>query len=139
VREVAVPCAGRLQPEHFLKAFEDGADAVGVFCCGEGNCHHLEGNRRCTRRLTHVNDLLEQIGLGANRLMIFNLPGSAMEDMAMGHGTAPILDSDMQGHVAAVREAFLAGLATIPPNPMRKGDLPDASPYEVDNEDESDE
>jgi hypothetical protein len=45
VQEVVVPCAGRLQPEHFLKAFEAGADAVGVVCCEEGNCHHHEGKQ----------------------------------------------------------------------------------------------
>ena len=134
-----MPCAGRLQPEHFLKAFEDGADAVGVFCCEEGNCHHLEGSRRCARRLDHVHGLLQQIGLGANRLMIFQLPGSAMEDMAMGNGSTPVVNPASHGQVAATREAFLARLATLQANPMRKGALPDESPYDVDTDEESDE
>ena len=30
VHEVALPCTGKLQPEHLLKAFEAGADAVCV-------------------------------------------------------------------------------------------------------------
>lgn len=128
VSEVVVPCAGRLQPEHFLKAFEDGADAIGVVCCEEGNCHHLEGNRRCGRRIEHVNGLLEQIGLGANRLMIFHLPGSAAQDMALGVGSAPataaVLDPDLKRKVADVRDAFVARLATISANPIRKGGLP---------------
>ena len=139
VSEVVVPCAGRLQPEHFLKAFEDGADAIGVICCEEGNCHHLEGNLRCGRRLHYVNGLLDQIGLGANRLMTFHLPGSAQEDMALGVGAAPVVDPAMDRKVAAVRDAFVARLATLSANPMRKGALPDESPYEVDSEDESDE
>jgi coenzyme F420-reducing hydrogenase delta subunit len=128
VSEVVVPCAGRLQPEHFLKAFEDGADAIGVVCCEEGDCHHLEGNRRCLRRLDHVNGLLDQIGLGANRLMIFHLPGSAAQDMALGAGsnsaTAPVLDSALNRKVAEVRDAFVARLATISANPMRQGAVP---------------
>ena len=139
VSEVVVPCAGRLQPEHFLKAFEDGADAIGVVCCEEGNCHHLEGNRRCDRRLGYVNGLLNQIGLGPDRLAIFHLPGSAREDMALGVGAIAVADSDMHWKVAAVRDAFVARLATVSANPMRKGALPDESPYEVDSEDESDE
>jgi len=145
VGEVVVPCAGRLQPEHFLKAFEDGADAIGVICCEEGNCHHLEGNRRCSRRLDYVSGLLEQVGLGANRLMIFHLPGSAVEDMALGlaagaSSTAtPVLDATVKGKIAEVREQFVARLATISRNPLCKGALPDESPYEVDSEDESDE
>jgi len=139
VSEVVVPCAGRLQPEHFLKVFEDGADAVGVICCEEGNCHHLEGNRRCSRRLDYVNGLLHQIGLGTNRVMIFHLPGSAEEDMALGVGATPTIDPDMNRKVAAVRDAFLARLATLSANPLHKGALPDDSPQEVDSEDESDE
>jgi len=44
------------------------------------------------------------------------------------------------GHkVAAVRDAFVAHLATVSPNPMRRGALPDESPYEVENDDDSDE
>jgi hypothetical protein len=142
---VVVPCAGRLQPEHFLKAFEDGADAIGVICCEEGNCHHLEGNRRCRQRLDYVSGLLEQVGLGANRLMIFHLPGSAVEDMALGlvagaSSTAmPVLDATVKGRIAEVREQFVARLASISRNPLCKGALPDQSPYEVDSEDESDE
>ena len=140
-----MPCAGRLQPEHFLKAFEDGADAIGVICCEEGNCHHLEGNRRCRRRLDYVSGLLEQVGLGANRLMIFHLPGSAVEDMALGAAAGasatamPVLDATVKGKIAEVREQFVARLASISRNPLCKGALPDESPYEVDSEDESDE
>jgi len=141
VKEILVPCAGRLQPEHLLKAFEDGADAIGVICCEEGNCHHLEGNRRCARRFDHVDGLLKQIGLGEGRLKIFHLPGSAKEDMALGlnPNAAPVLDAGMSRKVAAVRDAFVSHLATVSPNPMRKGALPDESPYEVEDEDDSDE
>ena len=139
VQEVAVPCAGRLQPEHFLKAIEDGADAVGVICCEIGNCHHLEGNRRCQRRLEFVGDIIDQAGLGKDRLMLFHLLGSAAEDMALGVGTTPMTDPAIAQKVAAVREAFVARLAKLPRNPLGKGDLPDESPYEVDTQDESDE
>jgi coenzyme F420-reducing hydrogenase delta subunit len=141
VTEIVVPCAGRLQPEHFLKVFEDGADAIGVICCEEGNCHHLEGNRRCARRLDHVDGMLKQIGLGGDRLKIFHLPGSAKEDMALGSspGAALTTDPALGRKVTAVRDAFVAHLATVSPNPMRKGALPDESPYEVENDDDSDE
>jgi F420-non-reducing hydrogenase iron-sulfur subunit len=139
VQEVAVPCAGRLQPEHLMKALEDGADAVGVICCADGNCHHVEGNRRCRRRLDYVAGLLEQIGLGKGRLAIFQLPGSAAEDMALGAGIAAPVDPAMAQKIATVRDAFAAWVAQLPRNPLAKGELPDESPYEVDSEDESDE
>jgi F420-non-reducing hydrogenase iron-sulfur subunit len=141
ITEIVVPCAGRLQPEHLLKVFEDGADAIGVICCEEGNCHHLEGNRRCVRRLDHVDGMLKQIGLGAGRLKVFHLPGSAKEDMALGlnPNAASALDPTLGRKVAAVRDAFVAHLATVSPNPLRKGALPDESPYEVESENDSDE
>jgi coenzyme F420-reducing hydrogenase delta subunit len=141
VTEIVVPCAGRLQPEHFLKVFEDGADAIGVICCEEGNCHHLEGNRRCARRLDHVDGMLKQIGLGGGRLKVLHLPGSAKEDMSLGlnPNATSTLDPAMGRKVAAVRDAFVAHLATVSPNPMRKGALPDESPYDVEEDNDSDE
>jgi coenzyme F420-reducing hydrogenase delta subunit len=136
IREVVVPCAGRLQPEHFLKAFEDGADAIGVMSCADGNCHHLEGNRRCARRLEYVDGLLRQIGLGGGRLQLFSLPGSAQEDMALGlyQRSSPARAPLASHEAAAVRDLFLAHVATLSPNPMRAGALPEGSPYEVESD-----
>jgi F420-non-reducing hydrogenase iron-sulfur subunit len=139
VQEVAVPCAGRLQPEHFLKALEDGADAVGVICCEDGNCHHLEGNRRCRRRLEYVAGLVQGAGLEQDRLMIFQLPGSAAADMALGIGATPAATPALSEKIAAVREALVARLQSLSRSPLGRGDLPDESPYEVDSDDESDE
>jgi coenzyme F420-reducing hydrogenase delta subunit len=139
VNEIVVACAGRLQPEHFLKAFEQGADAVGVICCEEGNCNHIDGSRRCQRRLDYVNGLMTEAGLGGDRLMIFHLPGSAAEDMALGAGASPPDDLTMSRKIEGVRDAFVARLATISPNPLAKIDLTEESPYEVDSDDESDE
>lgn len=86
VHEILVPCSGRLQPEHLLKAFETGADAVCVFGCQEDDCHNHEGSRRCARRVEYVRGLLDEIGIGNDRLWLFRLPGSAREDMALGLG-----------------------------------------------------
>jgi len=121
IKEVAVPCAGRLQPEHVLKVFEDGADAVAVICCEEGNCHHVEGNRRCARRIEHADKMIEEIGLGAGRLLLFRLPGSAAEDMALGASSqaAASPDPDLGREIGEVRDALLALLQNIPRNPLR--------------------
>lgn len=141
VQEIVVPCAGRLQPEHLLKVFEDGADAVGVVCCEEGNCHHHEGNKRCRRRIEAVSALLEEVGLGKGRLMQFFLPGSAVQDMALGVGApAPtVADPKLAQKVAAVRDEFVARVAALPPTPLRTVGLPEDAPYELESEDDSDE
>ena len=87
-KQVVVPCTGRLQPEHVLKAFESGASVVSVVACQDDNCHYVEGSRRCTRRIDYIRSLLNEIGLGEERLLLFHLPGSASEDLAMSAGKA---------------------------------------------------
>jgi len=59
-----------------MQAFEKGADGVYVAGCLEGDCHFLKGNIRARRRVAHVKKLLEEIGIGGNRLEMFNLSGS---------------------------------------------------------------
>lgn len=89
VKEVLVPCAGRVQPEHILKAFEAGADVVCVLGCKQGNCHYAEGSLRCQRRIEYVARLLDDLGLDGQRAMMFYLPGSAREDMNAALGANP--------------------------------------------------
>ncbi len=72
LRHIPVPCSGKLQPEHLLKAFEAGADLVVVLTCRDRDCHYLEGRRRIERRVDYVRGLLDQIGLSGRRLVLLN-------------------------------------------------------------------
>jgi coenzyme F420-reducing hydrogenase delta subunit len=58
---------------HILKAFEKGADGVYVAGCLDGDCHFKNGNRRAARRVAAVGKLLDDIGVGADRLDMVNL------------------------------------------------------------------
>jgi coenzyme F420-reducing hydrogenase delta subunit len=73
VRIVHSPCTGKIEMEHILAAFEKGIDGVLVAGCLEGGCHFLEGNLRAKRRVEHVRRMLEEIGIGAERLRMVNL------------------------------------------------------------------
>jgi coenzyme F420-reducing hydrogenase delta subunit len=73
VRIVRLLCTGKADPIFFLKAFEGGADGVFVAGCLEGNCHFLEGNLRAKKRVTYAKKLLDEIGLGGDRLEMFNM------------------------------------------------------------------
>jgi F420-non-reducing hydrogenase iron-sulfur subunit len=118
-QEILLPCTGRLQPEHVLKAFESGARLVCAVACSEDNCHHLEGSKRCARRVDYVKSILDEIGLGADRLMLCHLPGTAAEDLALSAGRpGPVHDSAAVTAVAAVRAAVVATLATLTPTPL---------------------
>jgi F420-non-reducing hydrogenase iron-sulfur subunit len=70
------PCTGKVDVEHILKAFEEGADGVYIVACPIGNCHHVHGNVRATRRLDYARELLEEVGIEGERVGIFYMSGS---------------------------------------------------------------
>jgi len=77
VRIIRLPCTGKVDAIHLMKAFEDGADAVFVAGCLEGECHYLEGNLRAKKRVAYVKRLLAEVQIEPERLEMFNL-SSAM-------------------------------------------------------------
>jgi coenzyme F420-reducing hydrogenase delta subunit len=121
VRQVIVPCTGRLQPEHVLKAFETGSSVVSVIACQDDNCHYIEGSRRCARRVDYIRSILKEIGLGDERLLLSYLPGSAMEDLALatGEDAGKNLSDPLEVQVAAIRDQVIQALRTNPPNPLQ--------------------
>ena len=72
---VKLPCTGKVDVECILGAFEQGADGVCVIACPLGNCHHVGGNLRATKRVAYAKKLLDQIGLGSGRLGIYYMSG----------------------------------------------------------------
>jgi len=72
-RIVRLPCTGKLDVIHVLRAFEKGAD--GVFCvgCMEGDCHFNEGNFRARRRIEQAARILDKVGVGGGRVKMYNL------------------------------------------------------------------
>jgi F420-non-reducing hydrogenase iron-sulfur subunit len=75
VKLVKLPCTGKVDPRYILKAFEDGADGVYVVACPLGNCHHVRGNERGYARVQWTRKLLDDVGLGGERLDMFFMSG----------------------------------------------------------------
>ena len=73
VKVIQVPCTGRVDIIHLLKALEDGADGVYVAGCLEGECHFLTGNLKAKRKVQYVKKVLEEIGLEPGRVEMYNL------------------------------------------------------------------
>lgn len=44
-----------------------------VVGCLEGDCHYLSGNIRAKARVKRVSDILESIGIGGERIRMYNL------------------------------------------------------------------
>ena len=73
VRIIRVPCAGRVDVQHILKAFEKGAAGVLVMGCQERACQHLTGNTRAKERVEYAEDLLKEVGIDGGRVKMVNL------------------------------------------------------------------
>jgi coenzyme F420-reducing hydrogenase delta subunit len=76
VKFVRLPCTGKTDVRYLLEAFEQGADGVYVVACPIGNCHHVRGNERGRARLQRAKAILDEIGLGGDRLDMFFMSGS---------------------------------------------------------------
>lgn len=74
IRFFPVPCSGRIEPLHLLRALESGADKVYVVTCPEGACRYREGNIRAKKRLAYAQGLIEEIGVARERLELIHLP-----------------------------------------------------------------
>ncbi len=75
IKLVKLPCTGKTDTRYLLAAFEQGADGVCVVGCPIGNCHHVHGNERGWARVAYTRKLLDEIGLGSERLEMFFVSG----------------------------------------------------------------
>ena len=73
IKIVRVPCTGKVDIQHLLRAFEKGADGAYVVGCLEGDCHYNKGNFRARKRMEQVRHILDTIGVGGQRVEMYNL------------------------------------------------------------------
>jgi len=103
VKVLKVPCTGRVDVIHMLKALENGADGVYLAGCLEGECHFLAGNLRAKKRVGYAKQLLEECGIGGERAAMYNL-------------------SSAQGQrFAEIAREMTEKIRQLGPNPMKKG------------------
>ena len=68
-----LPCSGRIEPLHLMRALESGADRVYLVTCAEETCRYGKGNSRARKRLAYVQGLIEEIGLKKDCLEVIQL------------------------------------------------------------------
>ncbi len=76
VKIVRVPCTGKVDVIHIMRAFEKGADGVAVVGCLEGECHFNAGNLMAHRRVEQAQKILDTVGVGGERAQMYNLSSS---------------------------------------------------------------
>lgn len=83
VKIIRVPCTGKIDAIHIMKALEKGADGVYVAGCLEGDCHFKTGNIRAARRVARVQALLEEIGMDGRRVEMITMSAGMGERFAL--------------------------------------------------------
>ena len=76
IRIVSIPCTGKVDLIHILRSFEKGADGVYLVGCMEGECRYSNGNIRARKRVEQAQKILESIGIGGERVQMYNLSSS---------------------------------------------------------------
>lgn len=104
IRMIKLPCTGKLEVIHVLKALEAGADGVYAAGCLEGQCHYLEGNLWARKRMGHVKTLLEEVGMDPQRVHMVNM------------------SSAMGSKFAETAREFTELIRSLGPNPVRPRD-----------------
>jgi len=65
-----VMCSSRVDPQHILYAFKEGADGVFLGGCHPGDCHYVEGNYKTLRRIALFKIMLKDLGIDPKRLRL---------------------------------------------------------------------
>ena len=82
VKIIRVPCSGKVDALHIMKALEKGADGVYVAGCLDGDCHFKNGNRRAESRVGYVKNYLEALGMDTERVAMVNVSAGMGEKFA---------------------------------------------------------
>jgi coenzyme F420-reducing hydrogenase delta subunit len=102
IRMIKLPCTGKLEVIHLLRAIEAGADGVYAAGCLEGECHYLKGNLWARKRVNHVKTLLAEVGLEPERVEMYNM------------------SSAMGAKFAEVATEFTQRIKELGPNPVKR-------------------
>jgi len=102
IRMIKLPCTGKLEVIHLLRALEAGADGVYAAGCMEGECHYLKGNLWARKRVDYAKTLLVEVGLEPERVEMYNM------------------SSAMGAKFAEVATEFTERIKALGPNPARR-------------------
>jgi heterodisulfide reductase subunit A len=70
VRILRIPCSGRVDVNHIVTAFQNGADGVVITGCLIGDCHYTDGNVKAKERAEIVKKSIKALEIDPERLEI---------------------------------------------------------------------
>jgi len=104
IKTISLPCSGKVDIPYLIKAFETGADGVAIVTCSKNECSNFEGNLRAHKRAQAVEALLDEIGVAAGRMSVFEC----------GTQNADSVLSEIK--------QFIERLRSLPPTYARRGE-----------------
>jgi F420-non-reducing hydrogenase iron-sulfur subunit len=87
---IKLPCSSMVKDVFLLRAFEAGADGVVVLGCPPGECQRIDGNIRAEKRVKWTKALLDEVGVGGERLVYGPNTEAIQTIAAMGQTLARI-------------------------------------------------
>jgi len=82
LRLFGLPCSGRVEAVHLMRALEEFADAAYVVACRAGSCRYFEGNTRAEKRVAWTRSVIGQLGLEPERVGLVHDPGDGSMTLA---------------------------------------------------------
>lgn len=67
---IRVMCSGRADPSFILDAFRNGGGGKLICGCHLGDCHYVDGNYKCMRRVPLTKRILKEMGIPPERLRL---------------------------------------------------------------------
>ncbi|MFX1486369.1 MAG: hydrogenase iron-sulfur subunit [Promethearchaeota archaeon] len=101
VRIILIPCTGRIDLTYIFESFVNGADGVLVEGCLKDQCHYVDGNYRAERRVEFAKRILDEIGIGNERLEMH------------------FISAGMPVKFAEVAREFVRKIKKLGPNPLK--------------------
>jgi coenzyme F420-reducing hydrogenase delta subunit len=115
VRQIRLPCSGKVTIPYLVKAFETGADGLAIVTCKRDECRHLEGNMRAQKRAQAVDSLLEEVGMGSGRIAVIQLTDAGVEQIIEDvEAFCRKIRSMPQDYVGLQRSPNNNGVSTMP-------------------------
>lgn len=103
VKIIKLPCTGKLDSIHVMRALQKGADGVLVAGCLDGDCHFKNGNVRAEKKVGYLQGLLDEIGIDGRRVKMIKV--------SAGQGA----------QFAQLASEFTEKIRGLGPNPIKEG------------------
>ena len=68
IKKRLLPCTGKIEIDYLLKLLESSVDGIQIIGCPSDECQFLQGSRRTQKRVERVRHMLDEIGMGADRI-----------------------------------------------------------------------